>query len=437
MRRFALFVAICILLAAGLAAANLRRDPSAVRVDWRIARPEPREVLVEAPALGPIVETIAAPGTVEAVDEAEIASQVVGRVVEVAVRDGDTVKRDAVLIRLDETQARAQLDSAIARIDRLNAAIAQAQFDLEKADRDEGQSSRLAGKGFSTPTELADARTGRSKARAALAMSRKELIEGESMRKLYAQDLDRTVIRSPIDGIVSGLEVDVGEVVIAGTTNLPGSLLMTISDPAKVRVRADVDETDVPSVRPGQPARIYLQADPTRPVPGKVDRVSAKGKVKGEVTSFETLIDVDPVSADGRAAPTPRPGMTTTVEVEVRRSERATGVPVHAVVHRRRKDLPDSAALRAYAERDPRSPGEKAAEAGARYVKVVFVVDADGLARARPVETGISDERRVEVLGGLQPGEKVVVGPFRALDELKDGQPARPVAALTDEVGGS
>jgi len=116
--------------------------------------------------------------------------------------------------------------------------------------------------------------------------------------------------------------------------------------------------------------------------------------------------------------------MTATVEIEVRRVEDAMGVPVQAVVHRRRKDLPDTPAVQAWAERNARSPGEKARDAALRYIKIVFVLEG-GVARARPVETGISDERRVEILSGLTSGDRVIVGPFRVLDQLKDGQPVR------------
>jgi HlyD family secretion protein len=101
------------------------------------------------------------------------------------------------------------------------------------------------------------------------------------------------------------------------------------------------------------------------------------------------------------------------------------------VVHRRRKDLPDTPSVRAWAERNARSPGEKAQETELRYIKIVFVVEG-GIARARPVETGLSDERKVEILSGVKPGEAVVVGPFRTLDELKDGDPVKPVKTLSE-----
>ena len=421
MRRVALPVLLVALVVAGLAAANARREPTALALDWQLIKPPALEVVAEPAARGAIAQTVTAPGKVESVEEAEIASQLVGRVVAVNVKEGDLVKKGDVLVRLDDTDYRARLDSSLARIERLRSAIDQSEKDLEKALRDAAQSGKLSARGFSTPTELADARTTVAKAQAALAMSRQELVESEAMRRTTQQELDRTVIRAPIDGVVSGLNVDVGEVVIAGTTNLPGSVLMTVCDLGRMRVRADVDETDIPLVRPRQQAQIYLQAEPLRPVPGGVDLIAPKGKTKGEVISFETLVNVEPGRKSSDPGPQLRPGMSATVEIEVKRSSDAVGVPAQAVVHRRRKDLPDTPAVRAWAERNARAPGEKAQDTGLRYVKIVFVLEG-GVARARPVDTGLSDERRVEILDGLKPDDQVIVGPFRALDELKDGQ---------------
>jgi HlyD family secretion protein len=424
-RRVALMSLGIGVLVASLATANLRRDPGAVEIDWRIARPPPREVVAERPSRGLIVQTVTAPGTVESVEEADIASQVVGRVVEVRVKDGDHVKKGDLLVRLDQTDARARLDSSTAKIARLRSATDHAEADLAKASRDAGRFRELTGRGAASSTELADARSALAKAQATLQMNRNELAEAEAMRRTSQQELDRTEIRAPIDGVVAGLDVEVGEVIIPGTTNLPGAVLMTVGDLSRMQVRADVDETDVPLVRRGQPARVYLQADLTRPIAGAVDRVAPKGKKDGEVVSFETLVRVE--AADSAL----RPGMTSTVEVEVRRAADALGVPVQAVVHRRRKDLPDTAAVRAWAERHARTPGERARDAESRYVKLVFVLDG-GAARARPVETGLSDERRVEILSGLRPGDRVIVGPFRALDELKDGDAVTPTKATPE-----
>ena len=431
MRRAAAAVAGLAVVVVCLTAANLRREPGTVELDWQLVRPPAREVVVEPPARGAIVQTINAPGRVESVEESEIASQLVGRVVAVNVKEGDAVKKGAVLVRLDPTDARARHDSARARLDRLRSAIDQAEKDLEKANRDANQSGKLATRGFNTPTELADSRTAVAKSQAALRMSKQDLVESEAMRRMSEQELQRTDIRAPIDGVIAGLNVEVGEVVIAGTTNLPGALLMTVSDLTRMRVRADVDETDVPLVRPGQPAQIFLHSDPLRPVIGAVDMIAPKGKTKDDVVNFETLIKVRP-----GAHPELRPGMSATVEVEVRRATDALGVPAQAVVHRRRKDLPDTPAVRAWAEKNARSHGEKAQEAELRYVKIVFVADR-GVARARPVETGLSDERRVEILSGLKADDPVIVGPFRALDELKDGNPVTTSKTAAEKASSS
>ena len=428
MARVAAWVTVLAVLVVGVTAANYRRAPGSVSLDWQLVTPPPLPVLVESPGRGAIVQTVTAPGKVESVEEADIASQIVGRVVQVKVKEGDQVNPGDLLVRLDNTDAKARLDSAMARIARLTAAIRQSDHDLEKAHRDANQSGKLAGRGFTTPTELADARTAVSKAEGALAMSRQELIESEAMRKTWQQELDRTEIRSPIRGVVSGLNVDVGEVVIAGTTNLPGALLMTVSDLNRMRVRVDVDETDVPLVHPGQRAQVYLQAEPLRPIAGSVGVIAPKGKTKNEVISFETLVDVEGSRQSTSAEPTLRPGMTSAVVIEVKQAADALGVPAQAVVHRRRKDLPDTPAVREWSARNAKRTGEKAKETALRYVKIVFVLDGAGIARARPVETGLSDERRVEIVSGLKADDRVIVGPFRALDELKDGQAVKVVA---------
>lgn len=404
-----------IILVACLTAANLRRESSAFHLDWQLVPTPAREVTLEVPSRGPVVETITAPGEVELIEEAEIASQIIGRVVAVGVKEGDRVERGDMLVRLDDTNARARLESTEARIQFLQGSIRQADTDREKSQRDLSRLVQLSGRGAVTPTEVADARTINDKTEAALIMSRNELAEAEAMRRTALQELEFTVIHAPMPGVVMNLDVEVGEVVIAGTTNLPGTVLMSVGDPKNLRVRADVDETDVPLVSEGQPARVYLQADPTTSIPGTVELVAPKGKaVTDNVISFETLIRVE------TEAQSMRPAMTSTVEIEVRRADDVLGVPVQAVVHRRRKDLPDTPAVRSWVERNTHGSRARVREAEARYVKIVFVVEY-GVARARPVETGLSDERRVEILAGLGPDEKVITGPFRTLDELKDG----------------
>jgi HlyD family secretion protein len=421
MLRFFSWLVLVGSVVAAVGYARVHQDPGSIVVDWRVVKEPPLDVRVDTLSRGRIVRKVTAPGVVEPVEEVKIGSQILGKVVAVKVKDGDLVKADDLLVKLDDTDANARLLSAQARIDRIRASISQAEDDLAKANRDEAQHGRLAGRGYSTPTELADARTFVHKAEAALQMCRRELLENEALLKISLEEVRRTEIRAPIDGIVTDLSVRVGEVVIAGTINLPGTVMMTITDPSRMRVNADVEESDIPLVQPGQASHVYLQSDGRYAIEGVVEKITAKGKKSGESVGFETLVRVD------RPPPSLRAGMSATVEIEVNRSEDALGLASHAVVHRRRRDLPRTPEVRAWAERNARSPGEKARDAEARYVKVAFVVE-DGVARARPVELGLTDENRVEVISGVKAGEQVVVAPFRALDELMDGQPVQVVS---------
>ena len=376
------------------------------------------EVQVEHPKRSLIIQTVTAPGTIELVEETNIASQIMGQVEAVRVKKGDPVKAGDLLVKLNDEDAKARMESTEARIERLKAAIELAQADLNKAKLDSAGYRKLEARGFSSPSEVRDGDTILAKMEATLSMSEHELKESFAMRRNSEQDLERTEIRSPMDGTVIDLDVEVGEVVIAGTTNLPGTVLMTIGDMAHMRVRADIDEADIGLVRHGQPVQIYLQADQANPIPGVVDLISPKGTRFNEVVSFETLINVR-----GKHESL-RPEMTATVEIEVKRATDALSLPVQAVVHRHFRDLPNTPLFREWVAKQPATPADKGKDLAIRYVTVVYVME-DGAARARPVKTGINDEERIEILDGLAPDAQVIVGPFRALDEMKEDQPVK------------
>jgi HlyD family secretion protein len=189
---------------------------------------------------------------------------------------------------------------------------------------------------------------------------------------------------------------------------------MVVSDLSKMQVRCRVDETDASLVAPEQVAQIFLQSDNQQSVPGLVVRVGTKGtKPQGrDVVTFETLVLVN--SADLRV----KPGMTANVEIEVARQDHAVTIPVEAVVHRRRRDLPKKLVEQHDAQmklQDNQTRGRLA-----EYLKVVYCIEDDRV-HPRLIETGISDDTGVEVIDGIKLGDRVVVGPYRSLDQLKEG----------------
>lgn len=379
-----------------------------------IAVPLAISVETAEPTQRDIIRTVQAPGEVEAISEVDISGEVVAKILEMPVEEGNLVKKGDLLCRLDDAVYRAMVTSAEANVAKLRAMIAQADADLDKAKRDYDRQVRLSESDATSALELADYHTSLIRARTNVDIRRQELIEMEARLQSAKQDLTKTVIVSPIDGIIAQLFAEAGEVVVTGTMNNPGTRIMVITDLSKMQVRCRVDESDAPLVKPNQSARIFLQSDTRDSIPGHVLRVATKGsKPTGrDVVTFETLVLVD--SADPRV----KPGMSANVEIEVARSDNALTIPVEAVLHRKRGDLPKDLLARHDEAEAKRADGRPRKTAG--YVQVVFRLNGD-TAQPVAVETGISDDTGVEIVSGIAGGDKIVTGPYRSLDQLKEG----------------
>ncbi|MCP4591999.1 MAG: efflux RND transporter periplasmic adaptor subunit [bacterium] len=413
MRRILVPLALVALVAAVFVVNGLREgntDESLLHV----ATPDALPVLVTQPQREPIVRTVQAPGDVEAVLEVEISSEVPAKIEEMPVEEGDTVKSGQLLCRLNDVEYRALVDSGEAGVEALRAGIRQADADLEKCQRDLTRQERLAERNATSALELADHRTTLVKAQAAVDLGTHQLAEAQAMLRRARENLEKTIIVSPIDGIVSKVQAEQGEVVVTGTMNNPGTVIMTITDLAQMQVRARVDETDVPLVKPGQSTDIFLPSDPQRPILGRVLRVATSGsKAAGrDVVTFETLVLIE--TDDPRV----KPGMTANVEIEVARKDDVLTVPVQAVVHRKRKDLPEE--IVEQFDRRQAELGITERKSKAQYLAVVFSLD-EGEATPHCVRTGIADEARVELIEGLAVDDQIITGPYRSLDQLKQG----------------
>ncbi len=378
-----------------------------------VAAELPISVELAEPERRVIVRTVQAPGEVEALDEVDISSEVMGKIIEMPVEEGDFVQAGDLLCRLDDVDYKARLISAEANVAKVKALMVQAQADLEFAERNYDEAQHIRESGAMTSLDFRNIQTALARARAVIEMREKELIEAEAVLDSARDDLDKTIIRAPITGVVSQRFADPGEVVITGTMNNPGTRVMVISNLSKMQVRCKVAEADAPLVQPGQPARIYLQSDTRKSVAGEVLRVGTKGtKPLGrDVVSFETLVLI--TGEDERVMS----GMSANVEIEVARNEDALTIPVQAVVYRKRRDLPEEIVKEFDRRQAELVEGER--QSVAEYIKLVFCVE-DERAHPRLIETGINDVESVEVLDGLVAEDTIVTGPYRSLDQLKD-----------------
>ncbi|MFH1416939.1 MAG: efflux RND transporter periplasmic adaptor subunit [Planctomycetota bacterium] len=410
-------------ISAGILALGSLRKGEGDKPILHVADEVALNVNVSKPEQRRIVRSVEAPGDVEAVLEVDVSSEIVAKIEEMPVEEGDQVKAGDLLCRLNDDDLRAAVESGEARVAQLGAAVLQAEADIEQAERDCKRQLRLAEIDATSDIEMSNYLTTRKKTRAVLVMRQNELVETEAGLRRARDLLKRTIIESPIDGVVAKLSAKQGEVVVTGTMNNPGTVIMTISDLSKMQVRVRVDEVDVPSVKPGQRARVFLQSDQQIPVPAQVVRVAAKGskEVGRDIVFFETLLEV--LSDDPRI----KPAMTANVEIDVAVEDDAVTIPVEAVVHRMRKNLPDSIVKAFDGQQEALELSERARQA--QYIKVAYVMEGD-VAKVRLITPGIADSRRVEIRDGIGADDQVIIGPYRSLDQLKDD---RKVKLAEDE----
>jgi HlyD family secretion protein len=239
--------------------------------------------------------------------------------------------------------------------------------------------------------------------------------------------LQKTTYVSPINGIVSYLPVRAGEYVVPGIQNANGSFLMTLSDMSVVTSEVKVDETDIVNVRIGQDADVTIDAIPGKVFKGKVTEIGSQAVLRSSglattqtTTSNQEAKDFKVVVTLASPPENLRPGLSTTAKIRTAEKKNVIAIPIQALAVRSRKDIEEAAkqskgggnvTLAAPAPSDAGDPKKD-------EVQGVFVVNGKK-AMFRPVETGISGVTDIEVSKGLQPGDEIVVGSYKALRTLK------------------
>lgn len=363
---------------------------------------------VEAAARHDLLQVVKATGEIQPRTKVNISAHVVAKIQKLYVNEGDRVVKGQPFLMLEQNVFVADRDQWAAQLRSAETAVAKQQVALDDATVKLTRAKRLYTAGFFTAEQLENAQLAERSARLQLDETEDVVSQNRANLERAQTDLGKTVIYAPISGQVISLTAKEGEVVVSGTMNNPASVIATIADMSEVLAEVDVDETEIVQVRPGQRATLKVDALPERAYHGTVSEVGSSGygrAAQPDVTFFRVKIQLD--DSDARL----RSGMSVRAEVATQADRAALVVPIQAVV-----------------ERAP--PGKP----GADDIKVVFVA-AGGRAHLRPVGTGISDETRVQVLSGLQPGEQVVTGPYRSLRDLKDGDLLDIQAGAADERG--
>lgn len=373
---------------------------------------------------GDVSSTVRAPGKIQPETQVKLSANVPGEVVRLAVKEGDHVRQGQFLLQLDDTQYRAQVRQSQAALEAARSDLKSAEATFTQSDAVLGRKEALFTQKLVSPEELEAARTQRNGDKARLDAAREEVARQEATHEAALDNLRKTRFISPIDGTVTQVNIERGEIVVIGTMNNPGTVILSVADLSRMKVEADVDETDVSSVRLDQPAKVSVDALPDTTLAGKVVEIANSPEISNLGTQEQqTNFEVDVMLDDPPASL--RPGMTADVEIRTGTHHDVLYVPIQAVVVRTQEEL-DRAARRNKGKGAKASAKAAASDSAsekkkAEELKGVFVME-DGTARFRKVRPGIASDTDFEVTGDLKAGEKVITGPYRVLRNLKPGQ---------------
>jgi len=380
---------------------------------------------VEDARMGDISSTVRAPAKVQPETMVKISANVPGEVVRLAVKEGDSVRKGQFLLQLDGTQYQAQLRQSQAALDAAKSSLRLSEVSLERSESLLKRKESLFERKLVSPEEIETARTQRNTDKARVDVNREEVARSEAAVQSAQDNLRKTIFHSPIDGTVTQLNVERGEIVMVGTMNNPGTVILSVADLRRMKVEADVDETDVASIRLGQTASVKVDALPDTTLTGRVAEIANSPKVSELGTQEQQTNFVVDVMID-QPPPILRPGMTADVEIKTATKRGILHVPIQAVVIRTTEELAKAkAGRRGRAGKTGSAAAAETASADAptkkdEEVKGVFVM-VDGEAQFRKVRTGIASDTDLEVSGDLKPKDKVIIGPNKVLRQLKPG----------------
>jgi HlyD family secretion protein len=358
-----------------------------------------------------LTSKVSANGKIDAKRKVDLSANVMGQIVNLAVREGDVVKKDAFLLQIDQKQLAASARGAAASLqalfsdrDAARANAVEARQNFERAQKNFAQK-------ISPAADLDRARAVYDGAQANVAAIERRIDQARAGLAAAQDTLSKTTIRAPMDGIVTALPVEEGEVAVIGTMNNPGTKLLTIADMSVVEAVMEVDETDVPNVKVGQRATVTIDAYPNRTFTGVVTEVGSSpiqrlGGGGTDAVNFEVKIQLDD------PPPGVRPGFSASADITTGTRAKAIAIPIQALVVREKPGATKTA--------------KPVDEEG------VFVVDQDAVKFA-PVTTGLSGESNIEIVTGLKEGQQIVTGPFKALRDLKDGSKVKEQKEETDK----
>ncbi|MBR9991310.1 MAG: efflux RND transporter periplasmic adaptor subunit [Gemmatimonadetes bacterium] len=391
-------------------------------------------VRIEAVATRDLVATVTASGWIRPHRRVEVQADIMGRVIELNVKEGDNVQRGQVLLRIDPTQFEAAVSRAQAAVSEALAREAQTRANLLQAERAYERFAQLAtsSEQLVSRQQLEESETQMLVQRQLLTAAGFGVQQARSALEEARDRLSKTVIRAPMDGMITRLNVEEGSTAIVGTTNNPGSILLTVADLSSMEAVVRVDETDVPDIHVGDSAAVTIDAFPRQQFTGRVSEISYSSVrsplQQGATTQGGQAIDYEIVITLDNPPTSLRSDLSVSADIVTDKRPGALSIPIIALTVR------EKSATQPIGNEDPaaQAAGEEAAQSGGKKEdqEGVFVV-REGKAVFVPVAVGIAGQEYFEVISGVTAQDTVVAGPYEVIRTLEDGQAVRPMPTTT------
>jgi HlyD family secretion protein len=348
-----------------------------------------------------LVSKVSANGKIQAVRKADLSAQLIGQVTKLAVKEGDIVKEGQFLLEIDPSRTKTLVEGLDAAKQAAASELASSMARLEQARADFNRAETNWKAGILSEADLETMRTTLTTAENNVQVSARRVEQATASYQEAQVNHSKTVLLSPMDGVVTARRIEEGETAVTGIQNSPGTVLLTISDMSKVETEMEVDEAAIPNVKLGQTAQIRIDAYPNQSFNGIVTEVGGSPILRTstqEAIKFKVKIQIQ------NPPDTIKPGLSAQADIFTGMSNNALSIPFQALIVR---DI-------VLKEGEKFNPGDRRDEEG------VYVVEGDKV-KFVPVKTGLTGDLSVEILSGLNENDVVASGPLRTLRELKDG----------------
>ena len=427
-------VSAVVLVAAAVVGANVyyRRD-TGLTVTTEVIRARDLEAIVSAS------------GKIQPKRLVNITAETAGRIVNLAVNEGDRVKTGQFLLQIDPKLLSTRVDSGEASLQVAQASLEQlrqseetARVQLEQARQTLARQQGLWKQQLTTRETLERAENDVRSAESAL-REREKSTKAQDSRIMQERasldsakyDLSKVRIESPIDGIVTRRNIQEGETAMIGTMNNAGTVLLTLADMSVIQAEVEVDETNIPNVKLGQPAKISVDAIPDKTFKGHVSEIgnsplqsTTAGTTGTQATTFKVEVILD------EPIPDVRPGFTCTADITTATRKEVTAVPIPSVAVRELtynakgeivKEPVDPKRRRRSSTTTATPPELKPGETRKETEGVFLLREKEKKVEFVPLKMGIAGDKYFEVLSGLKPGDQVVTGPYNSVRNIADG----------------